>query len=111
MDADQITPLLNKFPMDWYKYVISQLGIKTSNSSSDASEEVGSDEALTSMYANLVMACYGLVDVFGLGGVSAVGAGANHVYKVYTGDIPWSMGLDWLTSDEELHSIVLQAYR
>ena len=111
IDQNLLAPLLQKFPLDWYKHVIAQLGIESSKSPEDIAAEIGSDEALTTMYANLVMACYGIVNVFGLDGMSAVGAGASHVYKVYSGDIPWSMNQEWLTSDEELHLIVLQAYR
>ncbi|XP_063959020.1 pecanex-like protein 4 [Lytechinus pictus] len=111
LDQSLLAPLLQKFPLEWYKHVIGQLGIESNKSPGDTTTEISSDEALTTMYANLVMACYGIVNVFGLGGVSAVAAGASHVYKVYSGDIPWSMNQEWLTSDEELHEIVLQAYR
>ncbi|XP_071482865.1 pecanex-like protein 4 [Diadema antillarum] len=111
LDANLVTPLLQRFPLDWYKHVLAQLDIESQKTASELAAEIASDEALTSMYANLVMACYGMVNVFGLTGVSAVGAGANHVYKIYTGDIPWSINLDWLTEDKELHDIVLKAFR
>ena len=47
----------------------------------------------------------------GLNGDDVVSMGPNHVYKVYTGDIPWSIASDWLTEDKELYRIVVQAYR
>ncbi|XP_078350491.1 pecanex-like protein 4 [Oculina patagonica] len=52
-----------------------------------------------------------LVEVLGFPGSSAVAAGPGHVHKVYTGDVPWSMYVDWLEKEAELKSLVLKAYR
>ena len=59
-------------------------------------QSILSDSALTGLYKQLTCACYALVEVLGFPGSSAVAAGPGHVHKVYTGDVPWSMHVDWL---------------
>jgi len=33
------------------------------------------------------------------------------VHKVYTGEVPWSMYVDWLEKEAELKLLILKAYR
>ena len=49
--------------------------------------------------------------VLGFPGSFAVAAGPGHVHKVYTGDVPWSMYVDWLETEADLKSLILKAYR
>ena len=35
----------------------------------------------------------------------------GHVHKVYTGDVPSSMHVDWLEKEAKLKSLILKAYR
>ena len=60
----------------------------------------------------LVMACNAVVNILGLGpGVDLVQMGTSHVYKMYIGDIPWSVASTWVTDDQELLDVVVKAYR
>lgn len=57
------------------------------------------------------MACNAVVNIMGLGGVDLLQLGTSHVYKMYTGDIPWSMSSGWVTDNKELLHVVTKAYR
>jgi len=81
------------------------------NESEAIAQSILSDSALTSLYKQLTCACYVLVEVLGFPGPSAVGPGPGHVHKVYTGDFPWSMYVDWLEKEAELKSLIVKAYR
>ena len=60
----------------------------------------------------LVMACNAVVNILGLGpGLDLVQSGTSHVYKMYIGDIPWSVASTWVTDDPELLDVVVKAYR
>ncbi|XP_038071553.1 pecanex-like protein 4 [Patiria miniata] len=112
IDLSRITSLFSRFPRDWYCHVLRQMDLsRGENSAKDIADEIASDDALTTMYTHLTMACYAVVNLFGLSGQDVVSAGASHVYKVYSGDVPWSTNLDWLKEDEELFALVIKAYR
>ncbi|XP_070577011.1 pecanex-like protein 4 [Ptychodera flava] len=112
IEKSKITSLLKEFPTDWYKHVLSLLDLTASDKNSDEIVgEVTGDSVLADIYTQLVVACYAVVNVLGVGGTDAVSMGASHVYKVYTGDVPWSPSLEWLNEDEELLQLVLKAYR
>ena len=74
-------------------------------------QSILSDSTLTGFYKQLTCACYALVKVLGFPGSFAVAAGPGHVHKVYTGDVPWSMYVDWLETEADLKSLILKAYR
>ena len=57
------------------------------------------------------MACNAVVNILGLGGVDLVQLDTSHFYKMYNGEIPWSMASSWITDDKELLSVVTMAYR
>ncbi|XP_041122845.1 pecanex-like protein 4 isoform X2 [Polyodon spathula] len=100
----QLTKL---FPEGWYKSVLSQLDIANMEERpSDILEGVLNDGALMDLYAHVVMTCYGVT----LGAESTV-LSPSYVYKVYCGDVPWTVGLDWLTGKPELFQLVLKAFR
>jgi len=44
-------------------------------------------------------------------GLSGGDSSSSHVYKVYRGDIPWSVASEWMTEDKELLALVLKAFR
>jgi len=101
--------LSSKFPDFWFRHVVKRLSF---GSDSEAiAQSILSDSALTGFYKHLTCACYALVEVLGFPGSSAVAAGPGHVHKVYTGDVPWSMYVDWLEKEAELKSLILKAYR
>ncbi|XP_067847994.1 pecanex-like protein 4 isoform X2 [Heptranchias perlo] len=98
--------LLKSFPEDWYSFVLTLLDIANSDEKPSIIFEVKGDETLRDMYAQVVMTCYGVM----LGTDSTIPS-PNQVFKVYSGDIPWSLGLDWLTQKPELLTLALKAFR
>ena len=60
----------------------------------------------------LILQCMYNVSIYlGLSGSSVVGAGPGHLFKVYSGEIPWSPSSEWITQDSELKQLVISAYR
>ncbi|MGH0169665.1 UNVERIFIED_CONTAM: hypothetical protein FKN15_071408 [Acipenser sinensis] len=107
LPGPRMQQLRRLFPEGWYKSVLSQLDIaNTEERPSDILEEVLNDGALMDLYAHVVMTCYGVT----LGAESTV-LSPSYVYKVYCGDVPWTVGLDWLTGKPELFQLVLKAFR
>lgn len=102
-------PLSSKFPDFWFRHVVKSLNF--GKDSEAVAQNILSDSALVGFYKQLTCACYALVEVLGFPGSSAVAAGPGHVHKVYTGDVPWSLYVDWLEKEAELKSLVLKAYR
>ena len=74
-------------------------------------QSIFSDSALTGFYKHLARACYALMEVLGFPGSSGVAADPGHVHKVYTGDVPWSVYVDWLEKEVEPKSLILKGYR
>ena len=109
VDRYHLDSLSNKFPDYWFRHVIRCLNF--GNDSEAIAQSILNDPALNGLYKQLTCACYALVEVLGFPGSSAAAAGPGHVHKVYSGDLPWSMNLDWLDKDAELKSLVLRAYR
>ena len=112
IDLSHITSLFSRFPKEWYSHILQHMDLaQGGKSSKEVADDITVDDALTSMYVHLTMACYAVVNVFGLSGLDIVSAGASHVYKVYSGNVPWSTHLDWLKEDDELFALVIKAYR
>ncbi|XP_048393247.1 pecanex-like protein 4 [Stegostoma tigrinum] len=102
----QLQKLLKSFPDDWYSFVLTLMDVVQSDEKSSIIFEVKGDKTLRAMYAQVVMSCYGIM----LGTDSTIPS-PNQVFKVYSGDIPWSLGLDWLTQKPELLALALKAFR
>lgn len=63
LDNSQVSRLLNKFPIDWFKHVLSCLELSSENESSEkVLKDVTGDDALRNSYAQLTMACYSIFD-------------------------------------------------
>ncbi|XP_041131073.1 pecanex-like protein 4 isoform X3 [Polyodon spathula] len=107
LPGPRMQQLTKLFPEGWYKSVLSQLDIANMEERpSDILEGVLNDGALMDLYAHVVMTCYGVT----LGAESTV-LSPSYVYRVYCGDVPWTVGLDWLTGKPELFQLVLKAFR
>ena len=65
VDRRALSTLLDKFPKAWYRHVISVMKYDVENSDVDVASEIAKDAALEEVYMRLVMACYGIVNVFG----------------------------------------------
>ena len=63
LDNSQVSRLLNKFPIEWYKHVLGCLELSSENESKDkVLKDVTGDDALRNSYAQLTMACYSIFD-------------------------------------------------
>lgn len=109
VDKNHLESLFSKFPDHWFTHVVGCLHSGPDNKA--IAQSILSDTALVSIYKQLICACYALIEVLGLPGSSAAAAGPVHVHKVYSGDLPWSINIDWLNKDVELKALVLKAYR
>ena len=109
VDKHNLDSLSEKFPDFWFRHVVK--GLNFGNNSKGIAESILSDSTLISFYRQLTCACYAMVEVLGFPGSSAVAAGPGHVHKVYAGDVPWSIHVDWLEKETELKSLILKAYR
>lgn len=109
LDRRHLESLTSHFPEYWFRHVVRCINF--GKDSETIAQSVLSDTALIGFYKQLTCACYALVEVLGFPGSSAAAAGPVHVHKVYSGELPWSINLDWLDKDAELKSLVLKAYR
>ncbi|XP_042893871.1 pecanex-like protein 4 isoform X2 [Penaeus japonicus] len=133
LESEMIDEVQDNFPHAWFKFLLNHFGrmyvenrsqhsadsktSRSSNSSGPSSTKVGGDkedqiqrmqydETLEESYRYIIGACH--VIVLGLD---------NHpptpmqVYKTFSGEIPWSMALDWLHKKELLYELILKAYR
>ncbi|XP_051881666.1 pecanex-like protein 4 isoform X2 [Pristis pectinata] len=98
--------LLKSFPEDWYSFVLGLLDVFHSDEKRSIIFEVIGDTTLKDMYSHVVMTCYGVML-----GTDSIIPSPNQIFKVYSGDIPWSLGLDWLTQKPELLTLALKAFR
>ncbi|XP_027493781.1 pecanex-like protein 4 isoform X2 [Corapipo altera] len=103
----KVSEMRQRFPEEWYHFVLSQLDFfhlkeKPCNLLADLME----DRALKDLYIQGVLSC-----CFGLFGLDNAVPAPSHVFRAYTGGIPWSVGLDWLTGKPELFQLALKAFR
>ncbi|XP_059706520.1 pecanex-like protein 4 isoform X2 [Haemorhous mexicanus] len=105
--SSKVSEMRQRFPEEWYHFVLSQLDFfhlkeKPSSLLTDLME----DKALKDLYIHGVLSC-----CFGLFGLDNAVPAPRHVFRAYTGGIPWSAGLDWLTGKPELFQLALKAFR
>ncbi|XP_032731161.1 pecanex-like protein 4 [Lontra canadensis] len=95
------------FPEEWYQFVLRQLECFHSEENvSSVLEEIAKDRVLKDFYVHAVMTCY-----FSLFGVDSMVPSPGHILRVYSGVLPWSLALDWLTEKPELFQLALKAFR
>uniref|UniRef100_A0A5F9D7X7 Pecanex-like protein n=1 Tax=Oryctolagus cuniculus TaxID=9986 RepID=A0A5F9D7X7_RABIT len=95
------------FPEDWYQFVVRQLGcFRSEEKASDILEEIAKDRVLKDLYVQTVMTCY-----CSLFEIDTVAPSPGHLLRVYSGVLPWSVALNWLTEKPELYQLVLKAFR
>ncbi|NXX95095.1 PCX4 protein, partial [Centropus bengalensis] len=104
--ASKVREMRERFPEEWYCFVLSQLDFfHLKEKPASLLEDLMKDKALKDLYIQGVLCCFGL---FGLDNTVPA---PSHVFRAYTGRIPWSVGLDWLTSKPELFQLALKAFR
>ncbi|XP_029806291.1 pecanex-like protein 4 [Suricata suricatta] len=95
------------FPEEWYQFVLRQLEcFHSEENASSVLEEITKDRVLKDFYVRAVMTC-----CFSLFGVDTMVPSPGHILRVYSGVLPWSLALDWLTEKPELFQLALKAFR
>ncbi|XP_061285030.1 pecanex-like protein 4 isoform X2 [Bos javanicus] len=95
------------FPEDWYQFILRQLKcFPSKENASNVVEEIAKDRVLKDFYVHAVMTCY-----FSLFGVDNMIPSPGHILRVYSGVLPWSLALDWLTEKPDLFQLALKAFR
>ncbi|NWV07584.1 PCX4 protein, partial [Ptilonorhynchus violaceus] len=105
--SSKISEMRQRFPEEWYHFVLSQLDFfHLKEKPSSLLTDLMKDKALKDLYIQGVLSC-----CFGLFGLDNAVPAPSHVFRAYTGGIPWSAGLDWLTGKPELFQLALKAFR
>lgn len=105
--SSKVSEMRQRFPEEWYQFILSQLDFfHLKEKPSSLLEDLMKDKALKDLYIHGVLSC-----CFGLFGLDNAVPAPSHVFRAYTGGVPWSVGLDWLTSKPELFQLALKAFR
>lgn len=105
--SSKVSEMRQRFPEEWYHFVLSQLDFfHLKEKPSSLLTDLMKDKALKDLYVHGVLSC-----CFGLFGLDNTVPAPRHVFRAYTGGIPWSAGLDWLTGKPELFQLALKAFR
>ncbi|XP_064279043.1 pecanex-like protein 4 isoform X2 [Passer domesticus] len=105
--SSKVSEMRQRFPEEWYHFVLSQLDFfHLKEKPSSLLTDLMKDKALKELYIHGVLSC-----CFGLFGLDNAVPAPRHVFRAYTGGIPWSAGLDWLTGKPELFQLALKAFR
>ncbi|NWW64627.1 PCX4 protein, partial [Ifrita kowaldi] len=105
--SSKVSEMRQRFPEEWYHFVLSQLDFfHLQEKPSSLLTDLMQDKALKDLYIHGVLSC-----CFGLFGLDNAVPAPSHVFRAYTGGIPWSAGLDWLTGKPELFQLALKAFR
>ncbi|NWV59042.1 PCX4 protein, partial [Malurus elegans] len=105
--SSKVSEMRQRFPEEWYHFVLSQLDFfHLKEKPSSLLTDLMKDKALKDLYIHGVLSC-----CFGLFGLDNAVPAPSHVFRAYTGGIPWSAGLDWLTDKPELFQLALKAFR
>ncbi|NXO23573.1 PCX4 protein, partial [Cisticola juncidis] len=105
--SSKVSEMRQRFPEEWYHFVLSQLDFfHLKEKPSSLLTDLMKDKALKDLYILGVLSC-----CFGLFGLDNAVPAPRHVFRAYTGGIPWSAGLDWLTGKPELFQLALKAFR
>ncbi|XP_037097503.1 pecanex-like protein 4 [Syngnathus acus] len=99
----QLRPL---FPEDWFRFALSRFGpVVQSDTSEDMTKALKEDETLKDLHAQVALSC-----LVALGAESAF-TSPSYIYRLYCGDVPWTEGLEWLSTSKELYQLALRAFR
>ncbi|KAM3871015.1 pecanex-like protein 4 [Diretmus argenteus] len=99
----QLRPL---FPEEWFRFTLGQFASAVQGEASeDMTKALKEDEALRELHAQVALSC-----LISLGAESAF-TSPSYVYRLYCGDVPWTEGLEWLSSSKELYQLTLRAFR
>uniref|UniRef100_A0A8D2IRL5 Pecanex-like protein n=1 Tax=Varanus komodoensis TaxID=61221 RepID=A0A8D2IRL5_VARKO len=107
LPVGRLHEMKQKFPEDWYHFVIRQLDFfHLKEKSSSLPEDLLKDPALKDLYVQVVLSCY--IATFGLDNTVP---SPGHIFRTYNGGLPYSVCLDWLTGKQELFQLALRVFR
>ncbi|KFO78741.1 Pecanex-like 4, partial [Cuculus canorus] len=105
--TSKVHEMRQRFPEEWYHFILSQLDFfYLKEKPANLLEDLMKDKALKDLYIHGVLSC-----CFGMFGLDNAILVPSHVFRAYTGGIPWSVGLNWLTGKPELFQLALKAFR
>uniref|UniRef100_A0A1A8HNC6 Pecanex-like protein n=1 Tax=Nothobranchius korthausae TaxID=1143690 RepID=A0A1A8HNC6_9TELE len=94
------------FPEEWFRFTLGRFGLAVQEeTSADMTKALKEDEVLKELHAKVALSCLILV------GAESAFTSPSYIYRLYCGDVPWTEGLDWLSSRKELYQLTLQAFR
>ncbi|CAG5866439.1 unnamed protein product [Menidia menidia] len=94
------------FPEEWFRFSLGRFGLAVQGETSeDMTKALKEDEVLKELHAKVALSC-----LISLGAESAF-TSPSYIYRLYCGDVPWTEGLEWLSSSKELYHLTLQAFR
>ncbi|KAM4542607.1 pecanex-like protein 4 [Odontesthes bonariensis] len=94
------------FPEEWFRFTLGRFGLAVQGETSeDMTKALKEDEVLKELHVKVALSC-----LISLGAESAF-TSPSYIYRLYCGDVPWTEGLDWLSSSKELYQLTLQAFR
>uniref|UniRef100_A0A8C5DVJ8 Pecanex-like protein n=1 Tax=Gouania willdenowi TaxID=441366 RepID=A0A8C5DVJ8_GOUWI len=94
------------FPEEWFRFSLGRFWPAVQGETSeDMAKALKEDEVLKELHVHVALSC-----LISLGAESAF-TSPSYVYRLYCGDVPWTEGLDWLSSSKELYQLTLQAFR
>ncbi|XP_026196017.1 pecanex-like protein 4 isoform X2 [Anabas testudineus] len=102
----RLLQLRSLFPEDWFRFTLGQFGPAVQGEATeDMTKALKEDEALKELHTQVALSC-----LISLGAESAF-TSPSYVYRLYCGDVPWTEGLNWLSSSKELYQLALRAFR
>lgn len=102
----KLLQLRHLFPEDWFRFALGRVGPTVQgDSSEDMTKALKEDDVLKDLHAQVALSC-----LISMGAESAF-TSPSYVYRLYCGDIPWTEGLDWLSTSKELYQLTLRAFR
>ncbi|MED6256855.1 hypothetical protein ATANTOWER_030285 [Ataeniobius toweri] len=98
--------LRSLFPEEWFRFSLGRFGLAVQGETSeDMTKALKEDEVLKELHVKIALSC--LISV----GAESAFTSPSYIYRLYCGDVPWTEGLDWLSSSKELYQLTLQAFR
>ncbi|XP_041828112.1 pecanex-like protein 4 [Melanotaenia boesemani] len=102
----RLLSLRGLFPEEWFRFTLGRFGLSVQGETSeDMTKALKEDEVLKELHVKVALSC-----LISLGAESAF-TSPSYIYRLYCGDVPWTEGLDWLSSSKELYQLTLQAFR
>ncbi|XP_005801191.2 pecanex-like protein 4 isoform X2 [Xiphophorus maculatus] len=102
----RLLSLRQLFPEEWFRFSLGRFGLAAQGEPlEDMTKALKEDEVLKELHVKVALSC--LISV----GAESAFTSPSYIYRLYCGDVPWTEGLDWLSSSKDLYQLTLQAFR